>query len=658
MPFTLNPLSGNFDYYKNAPGGGGGATNLSYDAGTRVVSSDTGTDATLTLADGTNAGLMASADFTKLGGIAAGATVNSSDVTLLSRANHTGTQAHTTITGLGTLATQSGTFSGTSSGTNTGDNAVNSLYSGLVSNANHTGDATGSTALTLATVNSNVGTFGGSGAVASITVNAKGLVTAVSNVTISPTTTNLGYTAATRILTSDTGTDVTLPLFTSTDPGLTPFSGGGTTNFLRADGTWAATPGGATNLSYTAATRLLESSSGTDVNLPLFTSTEAGLAPLSGGGSVNFLRADGSWAVPPAGTPTFSVAATVTAGTNAQGQGPLTSDFNVITTAAANPSGVTLPTPTVGRVIQIKNRGANSVNVYPASGHTINALAANAAIALPATSQLDFFAKTTTGWESTSTPVSTGLQGLGTGVATFLATPTTANFAAAVTGETGTGAVVFGTAPAISAMTVSNAVTVTAGTNAQGQSALTTDLAIATTTAANPSGCTMPTATVGRTVTFINNGTNPVNLYPASGAAFDGLANNVAISVPVGGSIRAIANTTTKWQTNWREYLTAGVARTQNSGTAAMGTGAIASGASASTVTVAAANVTVNDVIDWGFNANPNSVTGYNAASTTGCLVITAFPTAGNVNFVVSNPTAASITPGALTLNWSVRRPS
>lgn len=55
--------------------------------------------------------------------------------------------------GLGTLATQNGTFSGTSSGTNTGDNAANSLYSGLVSNATHTGDATGSTALTVVAIN-------------------------------------------------------------------------------------------------------------------------------------------------------------------------------------------------------------------------------------------------------------------------------------------------------------------------------------------------------------------------------------------------------------------------------------------------------------------------------------------------------------------------
>lgn len=41
------------------------------------------------------------------------------------------------------------------------------------------------------------------------------------------------------------------------------------------------------------------------------------------------------------------------------------------------------------------------------------------------------------------------LSGLGTGVATWLATPTTANLLAAVTGETGTGALVFGTSPTL-----------------------------------------------------------------------------------------------------------------------------------------------------------------------------------------------------------------
>jgi hypothetical protein len=51
---------------------------------------------------------------------------------------------------------------------------------------------------------------------------------------------DLSYTPATRTIGNTGGNDVVLPLFTSTDAGLVPLSGGGTTNFLRADGTWAA----------------------------------------------------------------------------------------------------------------------------------------------------------------------------------------------------------------------------------------------------------------------------------------------------------------------------------------------------------------------------------------------------------------------------------
>jgi len=64
--------------------------------------------------------------------------------------------------------------------------------------------------------------------------------------------TDLAYTAATRLLESSTGTDVTLPLVTTGDAGLAPASGGGTTNFLRADGTWAAPGGGGGSLSGTS----------------------------------------------------------------------------------------------------------------------------------------------------------------------------------------------------------------------------------------------------------------------------------------------------------------------------------------------------------------------------------------------------------------------
>jgi hypothetical protein len=50
---------------------------------------------------------------------------------------------------------------------------------------------------------------------------------------------------------------------------------------------------------------------------------------------------------------------------------------------------------------------------------------------------------------ATGLPVSTGIDGLGTGVATFLATPSSANLASAVTDETGTGALVFANTPTL-----------------------------------------------------------------------------------------------------------------------------------------------------------------------------------------------------------------
>ena len=49
----------------------------------------------------------------------------------------------------------------------------------------------------------------------------------------------------------------------------------------------------------------------------------------------------------------------------------------------------------------------------------------------------------------TGLPISTGVSGLGSNVATFLATPSSANLASALTDETGSGAAVFATAPTL-----------------------------------------------------------------------------------------------------------------------------------------------------------------------------------------------------------------
>lgn len=90
------------------------------------------------------------------------------------------------------------------------------------------------------------------------------------------------------------------------------------------------------------------------------------------------------------------------------------------------------------------------------------------------------------------------------------------------------------------------------------------------------------------------------------------------------------------------------VTQTIASGTATMTTALIGAGAVGATVTVAASGVATTDSIIWAYNAAPL----VNPAE----LVISAWPTANNVNFQYANPTAAGITPNAATLNWRVVR--
>ncbi len=108
MPHIGSLQAHEFELWKrvNAGGGGGSATDLAYTASATggTVTSSTGADATIPLSDGTNAGLVSPAQHAKLAGIATGATANSADATLLDRANHTGTQAASTISDFSTAA--------------------------------------------------------------------------------------------------------------------------------------------------------------------------------------------------------------------------------------------------------------------------------------------------------------------------------------------------------------------------------------------------------------------------------------------------------------------------------------------------------------------------------------------------------------------------
>ena len=80
-----------------------------------------------------------------------------------------------------------------------------------------------------------------------------------------------------------------------------------------------------------------------------------------------------------------------------QGDGELLSDYNIITTAAAN-SGVTLPIATTNKTVVIINSGANDINIFPAVAALIDEGTVNQPYVLAAGAAAQFYAIQTTEW--------------------------------------------------------------------------------------------------------------------------------------------------------------------------------------------------------------------------------------------------------------------
>ena len=136
----------------------------------------------------------------------------------------------------------------------------------------------------------------------------------------------------------------------------------------------------------------------------------------------------------------------------------------------------------------------------------------------------------------TGLPISTGVSGLGTGVATFLATPSSANLASAITDETGSGSLVFATSPSLTTPTLGvasatsvNKVAITAPatgstlTIAEGSTLATSGAFSTTLTATGTTTVTLPTtgtlATLTGTETLTNKRVTPrVNASTANSA--------------------------------------------------------------------------------------------------------------------------------------------
>ena len=100
---------------------------------------------------------------------------------------------------------------------------------------------------------------------------------------------------------------------------------------------------------------------------------------------------------------------------------------------------------------------------------------------------------------ATGLPIATGVSGLGTGVATFLATPSSANLISAVTDETGTGSLVFATSPTLTNPTVTNYVETPYSANSSTAiTILLTNGTVQIITLTGNATITMPTATSGK----------------------------------------------------------------------------------------------------------------------------------------------------------------
>jgi hypothetical protein len=238
----------------------------------------------------------------------------------------------------------------------------------------------------------------------------------------------------------------------------------------------------------------------------------------------------------------------------------------------------------------------------------------------------------------------TGISSFGTGVATFLGTPSSANLAAAVTGETGTGALVFATSPAL--------VTPDLGTPSAA-------------TLTNATGLPIVAGTTG-TLTETRGGTNQTT-YTTGDTLYASAANTLSkLAIGSAGQVLTVTSGAPTWSTLPTGFITSlgavgatpnangasvasGVLTLQpadatNPGVVTTGAQTLAGAKTFSSLLTGSAGLTVTGAAT-NINTSSNFATNINTGTSTGAVTI-----GGNANTVAIDSSSWDIsTAGVLT---------
>ncbi len=155
--------------------------------------------------------------------------------------------------------------------------------------------------------------------------------------------------------------------------------------------------------------------------------------------------------------------------------------------------------------------------------------------------------------------------------------------------------------------------------------------------------------------TGVNNGSNTITVA----GNFNVTTNGGSIAYLAASKTLSVSNSVGLIGTDGASYTfpstSSTIPKVVASGAKTLSTTAISSAACSSAQTDTATGTLTTDAITANFNGDPTAITGY-VPLTSGMLSIIVYPTADTVNFKVCNNTVATITPGAVTLNWRVIR--